>query len=274
MTDTLLAEPSVNSQDIVKALLEVTGTTEPPTNAEHLAAYLGLRVEDFDPDELGLSHKIRAFLWPAKRLIGVHHELKPKRRKFSILHEVGHFVLPEHITRLEERGKITDDLNTLSTNAIIKLEIEANQFAADCLFQLDRFDDWIHNAELNWDNIRAAANEYEASIEATARRWVEGSPYERALVVFDPVSREIPDTPLEILYTITSQSFRVAYFSGLRRGQRMDKGTLAYNLYHRVEPQETEGILRVRISPTEVEDFQMTLFNNTYRVLALLRVDS
>jgi hypothetical protein len=273
----LRAEQDINSQDIIQALFEETGTDGPPTDAEAIAEYLELMIETFNHDDWKYddwkpSLKTRAFLWPAKGLIGVHSTLTPKRRTFSVLHEIGHFVLPGHTVDLDEYGRIVDEASNLSVVSSIPQEIEANQFAADCLFQLDRFDrEMVRSKQLNWANIKLAANRYNASFEATARRWVERSSQDCALVVFNPVARK-PDATLEVMYTITSNSFEKTYFSRLERGQKVEEDSLLHKFFYGYSPyqEEREDNLHVRFSPERVIEFPMHLFSNSYRLFGLV----
>ena len=66
MNEPLRAEPSINSEDIIRALLEEVGIDGPPTDAEAIVRYLGLTVEPFfDHVKLGLPSRVKAFLAPS-----------------------------------------------------------------------------------------------------------------------------------------------------------------------------------------------------------------
>lgn len=273
----LLAEPKIEPEKIVRALLDASQINNPPTDARIIAGYLNLVVNEFENHkDIGLnSPKIRAYISPSQRLIGIHNKLTPKQKNFSILHEIGHFVLPGHATHpdLIQNDLISDDGKNLSSSSIVQLEIEANQFAADCLFQLERFDLRVNTEDLNWDNIKRAADEYNASFEATARRWVEKSNSECALLVFNPAERNSEESPLKTMYTITSTSFRNNYFERLLSEYEMPKDSLIHRLFYQTE-NISEAILRVSIASRGTMDFHMQLFNNTYRVFGLLTPSS
>jgi Zn-dependent peptidase ImmA (M78 family) len=269
------AEPSIKPEEIVRELLRANQIVDPPTDAQIIAAYLNLRIEEHNDGQHGLPPSIRAYIIPEKRLIGIHRNLTAKQRNFSILHEIGHFVLPGHSTHpdlVKEDGIIADEGKNLSASSTIRAEIEANQFAADCLFQLERFDLRVRTEELSWDSIKSTANDYNASYEATVRRWVERSDQECALVVFNPANRRKEDTPLEIMYTITSSSFRDSYFERLVPGHEMGSGTLVYELFHRLVSSDKthEQALFVNIAGKNTHEFCMKLFSNSYRVFGLL----
>jgi Zn-dependent peptidase ImmA (M78 family) len=273
MTDRLLAEQAINPETIARALLLESGNERPPTNPETIANYLNLRIVDFRPSDLELGEEVRAFLSPNERLIGVHRKLSTKRRTFSILHEIGHFVLPGHASHPNmQQGRIIDEGRDLSAKSNIDLEIEANKFAADCLFQLDTFDREAIVNKLSWDNIRQLAEKYGASFEATARRWVERSVHDCALIVFNPVSRKELGSPLEVLYTITSNSFRDKYFSRILPGYRVDADNLIYRLFYNLEYQEEPSMsIEIRIAgKDDTLTFNMNLFSNNYRMFGLI----
>lgn len=270
MSESINAEPDIDPQDIIRILLQETQTFEPPTNAEKLARHLGLMVQGFSHSEYKFDLRIRAFLWPSKRIIGVDRKLTLTRRRYSILHEIGHYVLPGHVTNLsEEEYKIVDDDRNLSTTNVIRQEMEANQFAADCLFQLDGFDVYIRNKTLNWNNIQSAGDAYGASFEATARRWIEREEQPCALIVFNPSSAE-KEAPLRIMYTVTSKPFRDSFFSKLAPGQKIPPDTLAHRVFHNLEYRE-DPIEDIEINISgEPHNFPMHLYTNRYRLFGLL----
>lgn len=270
MSDPIAAQPDIDPQDIVRALLEETHQFEPPTNAERVARHLKLTVRGFSHREYGLDPRVRAFLWPSKRLIGVDRRLTSTRRTYSILHEIGHYVLPGHVTNLSREEKIVDEDRTLSAANVIKQEIEANNFAADCLFQLDRFEIYVGDMEINRRNIQNTADIFGASFEASARRWVERSLLPYALVVFNPSSSE-SDAPLTIMYTVTSESFRQNYFTRLTPGQELPGESQAYDLFRQFSyDAEVEEEFSIEISG-EMKKFPTLLFSNSYRVFGLLQ---
>lgn len=255
-------------KDLVRFLLEKTSTTDPPTNAERIARYVNLNVRGFFHHEYGLDSSIRAYLWPARKEIGVSRQLTPHRRKFSILHEVGHYVIPGHLDNLDEKEKLLDDARTLSDYSVITVEMQANRFAADCIFQLDRLQLDVDNVDLHWPNVSRIATLYDASIVATVRRWVEESLRPCAFLVFAPVKRKLM-TRLRFSYVITSESFRQRYFSNLSRFT-LDEDSDALLAYR-----NTSGYaglfetLNVDLG-NESRVFEMSLFSTQYNVYGLV----
>lgn len=279
MNDAFKAEPS--REDIVHALLQATNITVAPTVPTAIADYLNLEIDYFkDHVKYKIDKRIKAFLWPQERIIGVYQKLTKPQIAFSIFHEIGHFVLPGHVTHpnlIKADGKIVDDSKRLnSSDPLLKtdialVEIEANQFAADCLFQVDRFDRFVHPQELNWLNIRLAASRYGASIEAAARRWIERSEKPCAMIVFSPQDRTNLASLLEIKYTITSKSFALAYFSRLG-GQPLSETSMVHRFFHGLEYYGDDPIdtLNVQMAGGKIIEFPMMLFSNSYRVFGLV----
>lgn len=269
----LNADPELAREDIVRDLLELTQTDRLPTDVNAVASYLKLTVSYFSTDTgFNLHPSIRAFLAPDLRYIGVSSEINKKSQRFCILHEIGHFVLPGHAThpQLVKNGVIEDDTKSLSINSIVQLEIEANQFASDMLFQLDHFDARLRAQTLNWHNIKQAANDYDASFESTARRWVERAYTPCALIVFNPKNRSAPASPLEVHYTITSSSFRQQYFEKPVVGTVMDYGSPIFEHFYSYRDDTPTFDVQVTIAGGEAITFDMHLFSNSYREFALL----
>lgn len=267
----LYAEPKIEPEEIVRELLNATQTIHPPTDADLLAQYLNLTVIEFN-DSYRLDDSVRAFLNPKQRLIGLHPALSNTQRAFSILHEIGHFVLPGHSTHPDlvgSEGIISDTGQNLSARSIVKKEIEANQFAADCIFQLDRFTRLVLAEPLRWKNIVSAAKAYRASFEATARRWVEKSDEACALVVFQPSDRKQSNSVLRVMYTITSEAFKNVYFENLVSGYEMDRNSAVHRFFHN-DNLDSKTSLEVNTAQKGSMSFQMDMFNNSYRVFGLL----
>lgn len=270
MSWTVKGEPDFSNEDIVRFLLEETGTYRPPTNSEKIARYLKLDIRGFFHHEYKLDPKIRAYLWPAKRDIGISNLLSRHRRKFSILHEVGHFVIPGHLDNLAKNDKLLDDDLSLADHSVVKLEVDANRFAADCIFQLDKFQTDIDNDVLTWSNVSSFANKYDASLIATARRWVEASLAPCALLVFVPITMG-GDVRLRYTYSITSQSFRKRFFARLT-GFTLGEDSTTFHAF-----KNTRGYtslverLTVQLENDELE-FEMMLFSTQYNVYGLIVV--
>ena len=70
-----------------------------------------------------------------ERLVDVNPSIQQEsRRRFRALHEVGHDILPS-----QQAPAYADNARTLSWLITVKRERDANQTAAELLFQRDRF---------------------------------------------------------------------------------------------------------------------------------------
>lgn len=122
-----MASPRIEKK--ASELLSRAGQSSMPVDPAQLADYLGIevRLEQFEGDVSGLLLR-----QPDRTIIAINKADAPARRRFTIAHELGHFVL-------KHQGEIFVDHSTInrrdsrSSAAIDKQEIEANAFAAALL---------------------------------------------------------------------------------------------------------------------------------------------
>lgn len=145
-----------------------------PVNVHMIAAELGLSIvsEDLGPD-------VSALLVTdgQSSIIGVHERHAPTRQRFSIAHEIGHFVLRHQFEPGEhvhvDRGRYISERGLKSSAGVDAKEIEANQFAASLLMpaklvraQVARFG----KGPLLEDEVRELAREFQVSEQAMTIR--------------------------------------------------------------------------------------------------------
>jgi hypothetical protein len=162
-----------------------------PVPVDDVVAAVGLHKESlFDLGEPDLPPRIRAL---AKKFTGrvlgamaikekilyVDESLSPTRRRFTQAHEIGHHALPWH-----EGAYFVDDRTNLSPDTRRLLEREANAFAAEVLFGLNRFTDEADAYRPGLGGPLAIAGRYGASSHAALRRYAETSGHPVALVAF------------------------------------------------------------------------------------------
>ncbi len=108
----------------------------------------------------------------------VHSERQESRKRFTIAHEIGHYVNPTH------RSSSPDGFRCSSTDMKIssfkpgdrhaKMEMEANQFAIKLLLPESRVRAFLRNRPgIDLEHILAISDSFEVSREATARRYIE-----------------------------------------------------------------------------------------------------
>jgi Zn-dependent peptidase ImmA (M78 family) len=112
-----------------KELLERLHITQKPVNPGQIAKKLGIKViEDELPDEFsGVLYQKN----PKAVTIILNKAQSPKRKRFSIAHEIGHFEM-KHQTEVHVDKKMLFR-NEVSAAAIDPIEIDANAFAAELL---------------------------------------------------------------------------------------------------------------------------------------------
>jgi hypothetical protein len=179
-----LASGSRIVQEVERVLREADVRGQLPTPVDEIVAAAGLQrgSEDiFDektiaraPKELreavrGLTGKVKAMLDRREREVYVHPAIQIEgRRNFQTLHEVAHDVLP-----WQSALAYADDEMRLSWSTKIKFEQEANQAAAEFLFQLDRFTQMAADYAIGFAGVIELSDKIGASIHAGTRRYAE-----------------------------------------------------------------------------------------------------
>lgn len=206
--------------ELTQHLLREAGQVgDEPTNPTALLEYLKLQFAmlDLAAQLPGQKKQPRGVLSYRDRIVGVDVSLRGNahRARFTTMHEIGHFVLPNHQNDLY----ICDDRD-LSFEAMIETEKEANAFAAELLFKGDQFTRQANDCDVTAESIKTLALRYDASFEATARRFVECNARACSLAVFAPAPGSgVIDTSRparwQHRYTISSAEFRTRYFRRL-----------------------------------------------------------
>jgi Zn-dependent peptidase ImmA (M78 family) len=232
-------EEDLAPEEIAEALLSGSGTSGRfPTDERKLLDFLSLKQLSFDfakefdflseiPD---LPHKLRAAVSLDDRIVATHSALPEKRLRFSVFHEIAHYVLPEH------RRVYLDTDETLSLRTKQRMEREANQMAAELLFQGNRFTDESLARPLSCRAVHELAPKYGASYESAIRRYVERHVLPCAVIVYDRLSPDAEESDLEdaqyqIQYTIASPSFTRNYFSAVASKEPFSRGSDIYKVH-------------------------------------------
>lgn len=271
------ADAIPNEEIVETLLLEAGAAGELPTNPQKLLGYLNLEQLSFDfAQELGvagskdLPYNLRAILSPRDRIVATHSGMAEARTRFSIFHEIGHFVLPEH-----HRELFTDDDRTLSWWTKSRLEREANQMAAELLFQGSRFSEEALSMKTSVRSVLDLAPRFGASYEAGLRRFTERHILPVALIVYDKVASPeetyIEDDKYRIHYTITSPAFRRLYFSSLSLSDNTCSASEIYDPHAFLRPgQVVEQELAVEREGDTSWRFDTEIFSNGYKLFQLL----
>jgi Zn-dependent peptidase ImmA (M78 family) len=261
----------LSPQEIVEALLVEAGTANHlPTDEGKLLGFLRLEQLSFDfmneldflPETQKKSLDLRAALSLNDRLVATQSGLGEKRKRFGIFHEIGHFILPEHRDKL-----FLDDDATLSWSTKARIEREANEIAAEILFQGNRFTEEALSAPTSVRTVTDLAPKYGASYESAMRRYTERHVLPCAVVVLDKIRRdseeaEFDDSEYKIHYTITSPSFRKKYFSALEIKGGTIKGS---ELCGRSNLWGVDNVVEQKLTVRDWH-FDTEVFSNGYKV--------
>jgi Zn-dependent peptidase ImmA (M78 family) len=259
-------------EEIVEALLVEAGTADHlPTDEDKLLGYLKLEQLSFDfmheldflPETQKRTLDLRAALSFNDRLVATQSGLSDKRKRFGIFHEIGHFILPEHRSKL-----FLDDDATLSWWTRTRIEREANEIAAELLFQGNRFTEEALSLPASVQTVTDMAPRYGASYESAMRRYTERHVLPCAVVVLDKVRRdsdelEFEDSEYKVHYTITSPLFRKRYFSAL---EIRDGATITGSeLCGKTRWRGVDDIVEHRMTVGEWR-FDTEIFSNGYKI--------
>ncbi len=262
-------------EEIVETLLVEAGCAHLPTDESRLLDFLNLRQLCFDfmndpelpLDRSALTKDIRAVLSLNDRVVATQPGLNPKRKRFGILHEIGHFINHEHLQKL-----FYDTDETLSWWTRSRMEREANETAAQLLFQGNRFTEEALSFPLSARTPINLAPAFDASYESSLRRYTERHVMPCALIVFDKIhnremSEDIEDSTPEfkLQYTITSAAFRKVYFSGLEASGPIPQSDLLPEGPHWGVSHISENALQVR-GKQKQWTFESEVLSNGYKV--------
>jgi Zn-dependent peptidase ImmA (M78 family) len=113
----------------------------------------------------------------------------PKRRRFSIGHELGHFLSPTPMPREGERFScLAADLRSADTREMdrhMRIEAEANRFAAQLLMPPTRIRSQLRSRQPDLAEVIQLASEFNVSKEAMARSCAEVHRATLAIVILD-----------------------------------------------------------------------------------------
>jgi Zn-dependent peptidase ImmA (M78 family) len=121
-----------------------------------------------------------------KAIITVNDDADPRRQRFSLGHELGHWV--------NDRGKNltyrcdTSDMrqrNISKGSFRLQKEVRANQFSAELMMPTHIFDRYLNNLDITSDSVNYLANEFNVSRTSAAIRFVEVCAYPCMIICWD-----------------------------------------------------------------------------------------
>jgi Zn-dependent peptidase ImmA (M78 family) len=271
--------PKLTNEEIVETLLAESGIARSlPTDENKVLNFLGLEQLSFDftreldfldPDDQ-LPADLRAALSLNDKIVAIHSDLSEKRSRFSVLHEVAHFILPEHREKL---FLFLDDDQTLSWWTQKRLEQEANRTAAELLFQGHRFTCEAIDQPLSLQTVLELAPKYGASYEAAGRRFTERHVLPCALVVYDKVTKtnevDFEEDVYRLQYTVTSNPFRKQFFRNLQGEPNKFTASELYKPKYWGEITESELIVGGHDHSKSC--FETEVFSNGYKIFQFVK---
>lgn len=265
--------------EIVACLLRETGQTgDDPVEEGIISDYLKLQVVNIDFEELlsNSGNSPRGVLSYPDKIVGISTEIigaDDPRKKFTILHEIGHYVLPEH-----HRKSFICDHKYFSHNAYIAAEKEANEFAAEMIFKGDKFTIDANSSAVAVSTIKKLKFKYDVSFESTARRFVEKNTNPCAMAVFaapnDEQAKKNKTGNWNKRYVVASLNFKNKFFSDLRgkvpedvlRELGADRGLESRDIADTVD-----RICEVGNGLKEKHSMVFSFFTNHHSVFALIQ---
>lgn len=107
---------------------------------------------------------------------------RPERRRFTVAHELGHFVM--HRARAAEFRCDTDSVHS-GSDTLVVMEREANVFAGNLLMPGDLFAKSINEARIDLHFLSELASRFEVSFEALCIRFIQFTNLRAILVCWD-----------------------------------------------------------------------------------------
>jgi hypothetical protein len=249
------------------------GILEPPTDFHKLREARQLELTLFDTPTDGsvspdVAESIRALIDIPDRQIFISRLLHHKKRRFASFHEIAHDVLPWHRDIFKHNCSELD----LSARARKQFDIEANAFAAECLFQGERFKHESLDLKFRMTSAMQLAERYDVSLESTLRRFVEVQPEACALLVFEPRSKIIRfgdgGQDLQLKYLIRSGIFP---WLDYQRGLEIPRECIVAMVSDRVTKRPVRENVILTYPPANEIRCRANILYTGYKTLVLLR---
>jgi Zn-dependent peptidase ImmA (M78 family) len=200
---------------LIGVILKHHSQWKPPVPIEDFARTVG--IEDFkDLDADTFEGALMTDPEKTRGIILVKAGAEPNRRRFTIGHELGHFLIPSH--KGNRQCTATDLRETRRETIHQRQEAEANRFSAGLLMPKPWFvRDMQALGEADVSHIQRLVDDYHVSLEACANRYVELTT-DTCAVVFskDGVIR----------YTRRSTDFP---FLSVRKGDSLPRGSSSWD---------------------------------------------
>lgn len=162
---------------LATAILDQFSDIPIPVPVDEIA--LALDITDIQPLETeGFEGGLIAPLDKSEGVILVNAKSAPQRRRFTVGHELGHFVNPWHVPKDGQRFLCSAaDMRRATAgkgDRTMQMEVEANRFSAELLLPRATFQrDLRRSAGAGLEHVLRLSVRYDMSKEATAIRYVD-----------------------------------------------------------------------------------------------------
>lgn len=162
-------KPKYYAKDIIKEL-EITNI---PVNLTQIANIKDIKIEEVDAE--GFEGIL--IVKDNSAVIGINRNIRESgRKRFTIAHEIGHYHIPGHISNNKQIFSCTS-INMTTYNEKDRKEYEANEFASELLMPEEIFRKKIKHEDLSYKMLQDLTKEFDTTLTATGRRYVEFSGY-------------------------------------------------------------------------------------------------
>lgn len=139
-------------EKVARELLEAQGIRKAPIPVDKIAKALGVQIR-YSPLDEELSGMI--FIKDGIPIIGVNALHHPHRQRFTIAHELGHYMLHRNLlsneVHVDKQFKILMR-NSKSSTGTDAMEVEANKFAAELLLPEFLIEDVLAHSTFDIDD--------------------------------------------------------------------------------------------------------------------------
>jgi Zn-dependent peptidase ImmA (M78 family) len=216
-----IGQPTKIAHEIHRQLRKQFGTVPLRMPLNRLAEAVGIAgIKEFDTNQFEGTLVIQGGIGA----VGLRRGLHPGRRNFTLGHEIGHFLIPNHRFQRTSFECAMSDMNKRRTGGnwaerphLERIEIEANEFSAALLVPVPEFREARRRVGSGCDvsHIRQLADLFAVSQEMMAQLYVNQANEKAAIVISqDGVVRRV----------ITPANFP---FLSLRGGAQLPQGALA-----------------------------------------------
>jgi len=146
------------------------GFTDLPVDVARLA-----KLESVEVDQADFGDEISGVLMKDgdRAIIGVNARHAPTRQRFTIAHELGHFLLHTSRDLFVDKDYIVHFRDETSSTGVDPIEVEANQFAAEVIMPADKVRELFNARRFDIDDeaaLRRLAAKFTVSPTAMAVR--------------------------------------------------------------------------------------------------------